>query len=122
MKHKEFEKLLKERFNIIRSVLIKKNKEYASDEDKLHNFKRAGAMLQCSQEKALIGMWTKHVISILDIVDKWDNKGIFPDMKQLNEKLTDAINYLILLEACFKEKKLFKIIRRRINLWNTIKN
>jgi len=105
MNHKEFEKLLEERFNKIRSTLANKNKEYASGEDKLHNFKRAGKMLGCTQEKALIGMWTKHIISILDIVDKWEDAGTLPNVEQLEEKIGDSINYLILLEACFKERK-----------------
>jgi hypothetical protein len=103
MNHKEFEILLEERFNKIRTVLANKNKEYASGDDKLHNFKRAGRMLGCTQEKALIGMWTKHIISILDIVDKWETCEACPNVKQLDEKIGDAINYLILLEACFKE-------------------
>ena len=105
MSHKEFEILLEERFDKIRSTLANKNREYASGEDKLHNFKRAGKMLGCTQEKALIGMWTKHIISILDIVDKWNDQNIDPDGEQLDEKIGDAINYLILLEACFKERK-----------------
>jgi len=105
MNHKEFEILLEERFNKIRSILANKNKEYASGDDKLHNFKRAGDMLHCTQEKALIGMFVKHMISILDIVDKWEDAGTFPYMGQLEEKIGDAINYLILLEACFKERK-----------------
>jgi hypothetical protein len=104
MNHKEFDKLLEERFNKIRSTLASKNKEYASGDDKLHNFKRAGNMLGCTQEKALIGMWTKHIISILDIVDKWENENESPNTAQLDEKIGDAINYLILLEASFKER------------------
>ena len=104
MNHKEFEELLEERLNKIRSVLANKNREYASDEDKLHNFKRAGLMLNCTKEKALIGMWTKHIISILDIVDKWEDSRDFPEIALLEEKIGDAINYLILLEACFKSR------------------
>lgn len=104
MYHREFEILLEERINKIRTVLANKNKEYASGNDKLHNFKRAGLMLRCTSEKALIGMWTKHIISILDIVDKWENENESPNIAQLEEKIGDAINYLILLEASFKER------------------
>lgn len=115
MKQKEFEKLLDRRIELIRSVLSKKGKEYSSDLDRLHNFKRAGKMLQCSPEKALIGMWTKHIISILDIVDELDYKcGMEKDcypafdvnrhMAMVEEKIGDSINYLILLEALIKER------------------
>ena len=114
MNNKEFEKLLYRRIDLTKSVLSSKNKEYASDDDKLHNFKRAGDMLRQTTEKALIGMWTKHIISLLDIVDKinndedeemikvWDNSGL--TKKMLEEKIGDAINYLILLEAMIKER------------------
>lgn len=111
----DFDILLKQRIEKTRKVLVSKNAEYASDTDKLHNFKRAGEMERCSPEKALIGMWTKHIISLLDIVDELEakcgtNANTFPafDMvsylDKIDEKIGDAINYLILLEALIKER------------------
>jgi hypothetical protein len=114
MNVKNFLKLLEERIDKTRQVLDSKNKEYASDTDKLHNFKRAGAMENCTPEKALVGMWAKHIISLLDIVDKIDadeeeeltkiclGDGLTKEM--LEEKIGDAVNYLILLEALIKER------------------
>jgi hypothetical protein len=117
MRHDIFEKILNRRIKLTKSVLPTKNKEYASDSDKLHNFKRAGAMLGCTPEKALIGMWTKHIISILDKVDEIEYKcnsesdcfPVFEDdteeyIETIEEKIGDAINYLILLEALIKER------------------
>lgn len=115
MNQKEFKKLLDRRIELTKNVLDAKNKEYASDNDKLHNFKRAADMLQCSPEKALVGMWTKHIISILDIIDNLDykcktEKQCFPAfntdafMEMIDEKFGDAINYLILLEALVRER------------------
>lgn len=115
MKHTRFEKIFNRRVKLTRDVLASKNAEYASDADKLHNFKRAGAMLNCTPEKALIGMWTKHIISLLDIVDELDkkcgtNQNCFPAfdgdayMEKIDEKIGDAINYLILLEALITER------------------
>jgi len=106
----KFNVMLKERIEATERVLASKNKEYASDVDKLHNFKRAGNMLNCSPEYALVGMWTKHIISLLDIVDKintdaeerYTPKELTKEM--LDEKIGDAINYLILLEALIKER------------------
>jgi len=103
MNHEVFEALLEKRLALTRRILASKNAEYANDSDKLHNFKRAAAMLGCSKEKALVGMWTKHIISILDIVEKIENYGEYPDTKLLEEKIGDSVNYLILLEACVKE-------------------
>lgn len=126
MEHEKFNELLKEILDRTTNVLASKSAEYASDSDKLHNFKRAGAMLGCSPEKALVGMWTKHIISILDIVDEIDMQQSthFKKLKKVfakrffkkyygkkmhiavvEEKITDAINYLILLEALIKEQK-----------------
>jgi hypothetical protein len=111
----DFDILLKRRIEKTRKVLVSKNAEYASDTDKLHNFKRAGDMNRCSPEKALIGMWTKHIISLLDIVDELEEKcgtnaNTFPAfdmvsyMDKIDEKIGDAVNYLILLEALIKER------------------
>lgn len=111
MKPIEFNKLLKEILARTTNVLSTKSAEYATDEDKLHNFKRAGAMQNCTPEKALVGMWAKHLVSILDIVDNIEKNDGFVDMydgydeylAKVEEKVTDAINYLILLEALIKE-------------------
>jgi len=98
----DFNKLLEERIKKTRQVLDSKNKEYATNADKLHNFKRAGAMLRVTPEKALVGMWAKHIISILDIVDNISTEKVTKEM--LEEKCGDAINYLILLEALIRER------------------
>lgn len=103
MNVEKFNKMLEERIEKTRQVLDSKNKEYASNVDRLHNFKRAGKMLQCSPEKALVGMMVKHTISILDIVDKLDN-GEIPTKEIIEEKIGDNVNYLILLEALIKER------------------
>lgn len=104
MNHKEFNILLKEILSRTTTVLATKSAEYSTDKDKLHNFKRACQMLKCTPEKALVGMWTKHIISILDIVDEEKVIGIDIDVAIIEEKITDAINYLILLEALLKEE------------------
>ena len=103
MKNKEFEKILKRRIKLTCDVLANKNAEYATNNDKLHNFKRAGTMLGCTSERALIGMKAKHDVSVLDIVDKL-NSNELPSEKLLEEKIGDSINYLILLEALIKER------------------
>lgn len=114
MNMERFDKLLEKRIEATKIILASKNKEYASDEDKLHNFKRAGKMLGQVPEQALVGMWAKHIISLLDIVDKIDKdedeemvqvclgNGLTQEM--LEEKIGDAVNYLILLEALIKDR------------------
>lgn len=99
MNGKRFEELLEKRIDLIRNTLSTKQKEYATEVDRLHNFKRAAAMLGCTPKQALVGMWVKHIISILDIVDSGINSPL------IEEKVGDAINYLILLEMLYKEVK-----------------
>jgi hypothetical protein len=102
MNAKQFDIILERRISLIRSVLNAKRKEYADGlRDRLHNFNRAAAILQVSREEALLGMWAKHITSILDIVDDMKRK-VFP-VEMIEEKIGDAINYLILLEAMLKE-------------------
>jgi len=97
---KEFDEIVKNRLKLIKEILLKKRAEYApGGKDRLHNFKRAAAMLGTTQEQALVGMWAKHVVSILDICD-----GQPAGREMIDEKIGDAINYLILLEAALKEE------------------
>ena len=103
MNMEEFDKLLENRIMLLRRILSFKSSEYSRNNDKLHNFKRAGQMLNVSPEKALIGMKVKHDISILDIVNDIDNDKL-PSIELLQEKIGDSINYLILLEALIKER------------------
>lgn len=112
MDNKTFHRLLMYRIALTIKTLGNKSPEYASDTDKLHNFKRAGKMLNCSPAKALMGMKAKHDVSILDIVDKIDrsytDKKYYPKnvptVELIEEKIGDSINYLILLEAIIKEE------------------
>jgi hypothetical protein len=81
-----------------------KNLEYSRNEDKLHNFKVASRVLGCTPEYALLGMATKHFVSVLDIVNDINNHNRLPSEGVLIEKITDSINYLVLLEALIRER------------------
>ena len=97
----DFEGILNYRLKRISEILNSKAKEYAI-EDRLYNFKRAAEMQRTTPAKALIGMFMKHMVSVMDLAE-----GSIPDTSDMiNEKIGDAINYLILLEALLKEPKL----------------
>jgi len=105
MNQEKFDEILERRIELIRSVLSRKRAEYApGGGDRLHNFKRAANMLSCSPERALVGMLSKHLVSILDMVDAIDQRGEFPLWELVEEKIGDSINYLILIEAMIKER------------------
>ena len=79
----------------------KKNLEYSRNDDKLWNFKRAAMVQGVTPEFALLGMMSKHLVSIIDICQD----GELPAKELLAEKITDTVNYLILLEAIIEEQR-----------------
>ena len=88
---------------------VRKAEEYAT-EDRLHNFKVAAALQGISTKQALAGMLAKHTVSIYDLCMSKENAS--QDM--WDEKITDHINYLLLLKAVVSEdideKKSYKEI------------
>lgn len=96
----EFESLVNTRTDAIKKTLGKKAVEYAFG-DRLYNFKRAAEIARTTPAQALFGMFSKHLVSVIDMVE-----GTRPATDAvIDEKIGDAINYLILLEAVLKEKK-----------------
>ena len=93
-----FERLFEEQVNRSRSVLVSKAKEYAT-EDRLHNFKVAAALEGKTQEQALAGMMAKHTVSVYDMAES----GLAYPIDLWQEKITDHINYLFLLNAIVRE-------------------
>jgi hypothetical protein len=103
MRTDQFNTIVNSRCEKIQKVLVKKAAEYSSAEDRLHNFKVASRINDETPEKALWGMMTKHLVSILDIVAA-TRAGRRPSAELRDEKIGDAINYLILLEALLIEQ------------------
>lgn len=95
-----FEKVIKEQIKTCENVLIGKAKEYATDDDRLHNFKNAAGMMSCNPKEALAGMMAKHTISVYDMC----RSGKDYPIELWNEKITDHINYLLLLKAVVEEE------------------
>ena len=95
----DFEKAFEEQVERCREVLVNKAREYAT-EDRLHNFKVAATLQGISPEAALAGFLAKHIVSIFDMTPtpKSYNRA------QWDEKITDALNYLFLLNAIIKEE------------------
>jgi hypothetical protein len=100
MKEIEFNEILERRIELIKATLSKKSSEYANGGDRLHNFRMAAKMNNCSNEQALWGMLTKHLVSVMDMVKQ--HPGTITKT-MIDEKIGDCINYFILLEACMIE-------------------
>jgi hypothetical protein len=82
-----------------KSILCSKAKEYATS-DRLHNFKIAGALQGISPVQALMGMMAKHTVSVADMCM---SSGETYPQEMWDEKITDSINYLLLLAALVRE-------------------
>lgn len=102
MNSETFEKKIRERIDTCLAVLCDKAKEYAT-EDRLHNFKVAAHMQNCTPVKALAGMMAKHTVSIYDLINDHES-GTYIDMGMWEEKIGDHINYLLLLTALIHEE------------------
>ena len=100
-----FKEILESRIEKTRAVLSKKEAEYAEGGNRYHNFDEAAKLLNVSPEEALVGMWVKHVVSIFDMVRTISLENLAPPDSLVDEKIGDAINYLILLEGMIKRRK-----------------
>ena len=100
MTNQTFEKIVRDQLETCEKLLTVKGEEYSPYADRLLAFKRAAALQGETPAQALCGMLAKHVVSVYDMcmsagefsAEKWD------------EKITDSINYLLLLAAVIREE------------------
>ena len=100
----QFNKLIEEQIEDTRTRSGSKNKEYARGGDKLYNFRRVAEVMNGYVEDALWGMFIKHFVSIQDIVEDV-GEGEYSTREVVDEKIGDAIVYLILLKAILIDEK-----------------
>ena len=96
-----FENIMKHQLAKCATILHTKRQEYAPDVDVLHNFKSAAGLLGCPPREALAGMMLKHTVSLYDMCRENECR----DIAVWEEKITDHMNYLILLLACVVEEQ-----------------
>ena len=96
MKIDVFNKVVKEQLLVCEHLLTGKGHEYAPDAvdestiDRLAHFKKAAAIIDGTPKEALLGMLTKHLVSISDMC----TDGRSYSLDRWTEKITDSINYL----------------------------
>ena len=96
-----FDQIIEHQIDRCVSVLVSKATGYAPAGDKLHNFRTAAELQGGLMKQALGGMMAKHTVSIYDMIasnDAFDN-DIW------DEKITDHINYLLLLRAVVQDEQ-----------------
>lgn len=100
MTTKNFEIIMEQQFDTCRKLLVTKNKEYNGEEgDRLHSFQVAAQLQQETPKQALAGMMAKHTVSVYDMCQGGEHS-----LEKWNEKITDSINYLLLLKAMVEEE------------------
>jgi hypothetical protein len=103
MTSKEFMEIAQARVvHCLALMEVKKGPEYSRGGDRFSNFRRAGQLLGVKPTTALLGFLTKHLVSVIDIVNDIE-AGRPVILEQFEEKITDSINYLLLLEGLAKE-------------------
>lgn len=84
-----------------KSLLVRKGAEYAPDaSDRLSSFKIAGQLQDESPKEALCGMLAKHIVSVYEMCRT--NQDYTYD--EWCEKITDSINYLLILKAMIDDE------------------
>ena len=80
-----------------KTLLTSKNKEYSNEKSIIHNFDMASLLMGNLSVQALGGMMVKHTVSIYDMIQTYGLSDI--DIDKWDEKITDHINYLLLLKV-----------------------
>lgn len=70
--------------------------------DRLLHFKKAAAIMNTTPKAALLGMLSKHIVSVSDMCMDKDTQY---SLEKWDEKITDSINYLLILRAIVEEEK-----------------
>ena len=102
MLQEEFNDIVTKQMKKCWETLFNKGNEYSVQGDRLSHFKKAAAVMDSTPEAALFGMLSKHLISLSDMcMDKRKHpKEVW------SEKITDSINYLLILAAIVEEEQI----------------
>ena len=102
MNNETFNNIVSDRLAHVKDTLTAKADEYARG-DRLSNFKKIADMLDSTPEKALIGLVSKHWIALLDFIADL-NKPVIQPYQRWDEKTTDIMAYMVLLDALVQER------------------
>ena len=102
MLQEEFNDIVTKQMKKCWETLFNKGNEYSVQGDRLSHFKKAAAVMDSTPKAALFGMLSKHLISLSDMcMDKRKHpKEVW------SEKITDSINYLLILAAIVEEEQI----------------
>ena len=105
MQSVNFKEMCRRRLNYCINLMFgPKDVEYTRNNDKFHAFKSASNFDKEAPERSLWGMWKKQIVSIRDIINDIDAGKPLPPYTVIAEKLSDNINYTLLLEGLILER------------------
>ena len=127
MTNNDFNKIIEGSINKIRSLLLNKGKEYASEEDRLSNFKQLSFLQKVIPEKTLLNLTSKHILSLFNKVDflnsiqyieKLNNPKSFvhlneKELQKYEEYIFDIIVYMLLLKGLLNERRYVDLCSKR---------
>jgi len=99
MTFQDYNNLLKRRLDLTAITSTKKGKEYGTDADRLHNFKRIAELVRVDVRLVAMILQAKHIIDVVDTI----HEGTPVTQAWLDEKLGDPHVYQPLLEALFHD-------------------
>ena len=107
----EFEAVVDATLEKVRDLLIRKGAEYVPEGEpsRFHNFEVAAAFNQQLSTEALWGFLTKHLVSLADMVKTESSEA---SMMKWDEKINDAIVYLLLLKGIVVENEMLASNKR----------
>jgi len=115
MTREDFNSIADKELEYIRSLLIKKQGEYNLTEDRFDSFKRGAAISNWTPEQVLLGYQLKHLESIIAMIN---SKEQFT-LERWTEKLTDAVNYDILLLGLVQDTgRAIKSDKENVNIFD----
>lgn len=100
MTYDEFKNVVHTRFSTCEDILTAKSHEYAPNQDRLEQFKITAMMQECTPIRALGGMMVKHTATLHQFINDPQKYTI----AQWQEKISDTINYCLLLEGLLVEQ------------------
>ena len=107
---RDFNDLIVDQIEVCKSMMVGKAQEYAADDDcvirdRLHNFHLASAISGRNELQSAAGMMVKHTTSIYDLIAQSETTPMTDKQRMLwIEKITDHINYLLILRVLVEEK------------------
>lgn len=103
MRPEIFQALAKSRLEELTNILVVKGAEYATDGDRLHNFKTSARIANKSKAAVCDGFLLKQYTSYRDMLDKFDRDEPIT-VAMIREKFGDILTYFLIQEIIFLEK------------------